>query len=168
MMIPATASMMERLRRVNESSVWGIPFGIHSSVRVRCLSYLKRPAFAYNYSERWSLSHPSVEGFWGEKFRPPILTAVQNSAILYGNQEARMETKLTVRVPQRLLNNAKRYAAAHNTTLTELISTYLERIPAETESLDRAPIVRRLTGLLSVHVSVDDYKKHLDEKYGSQ
>ena len=79
-----------------------------------------------------------------------------------------MDTKLTVRVPQKLLKNAKRYAATHNTTLTELISTYLQRIPVEAESLDNAPVVRRLTGLLSAEVSVDDYKKYMDEKYGSR
>jgi len=42
-----------------------------------------------------------------------------------------MKTKLTVRVPRDLLDNAKRYASAHNTTLTELISQYLRRFPAE-------------------------------------
>lgn len=79
-----------------------------------------------------------------------------------------MDTKLTVRVPKHLLANAKRYAQAHQTTLTELISTYLQHIPAEPEVLNRAPVVRRLTGLLSSDVSIDDYKKHLEEKYGSK
>lgn len=79
-----------------------------------------------------------------------------------------MDTKLTVRVPQRLLANAKRYAKAHQTTLTELISTYLENIPEESQILDDAPIVRRLTGLLSQDVSIEDYKKHLDDKYGQR
>ena len=79
-----------------------------------------------------------------------------------------MDTKLTVRVPQKLLKNAKRYANAHHTTLTELISAYLQHIPAASESLDSAPVVRRLTGLLSSEVSVEDYKKHLDEKYGNR
>lgn len=77
-----------------------------------------------------------------------------------------MDTKLTVRVPRQLIENAKRYANAHHTTLTELISTYLQRIPAEDEALDKAPAVRRLTGLISNDVSVDDYRKHLEEKYG--
>ena len=79
-----------------------------------------------------------------------------------------MDTKLTVRVPRHLLVNAKRYAHAHQTTLTELISAYLQRIPAESEVLDNAPVVRRLTGSLSPEVSVEDYKKHLDEKYGGK
>jgi len=77
-----------------------------------------------------------------------------------------MDTKLTVRVPRHLLANAKRYAQAHQTTLTELISTYLQQIPTESDVLNHAPIVRRLTGLLSSNISTDDYKKHLEEKYG--
>lgn len=79
-----------------------------------------------------------------------------------------MDTKLTVRVPRHLLVNAKRYALTHQTTLTELISLFLEQIPSEVEVLDHAPVVRRLTGLLSPDVSVEDYKKHLEQKYGGK
>jgi hypothetical protein len=78
-----------------------------------------------------------------------------------------METKLTVRVSRRILENAKRYAKKNNTTLTELISTYLQQIPEDVSVLKDAPIVRRLTGSISPDISVDDYKKHLDEKYGN-
>ncbi len=79
-----------------------------------------------------------------------------------------MDTKLTVRVPRHLLENAKQYARAHQTTLTELISAYLGRIPSEPSILDEAPVVRRLTGLLSPEVTLEDYKKHLEEKYGQE
>jgi hypothetical protein len=78
-----------------------------------------------------------------------------------------METKLTVRVSRRLLENAKRYARENNTTLTELISAYLQQIPEAGSGLEDAPIVRRLTGSIAPDVSVEDYKKHLDEKYGN-
>ena len=74
------------------------------------------------------------------------------------------ETKLTVRVSRDLLENVKRYAAQNNTTLTNLIKAYLRHIPAQAP-LDDAPIVQRLSGMLSQDVSVDDYKKHLEEKY---
>ena len=77
-----------------------------------------------------------------------------------------MDTKLTVRVPKHLLENAKRYAKTHQTTLTQLISAYLQHIPTGSEILDQAPIVRRLTGVLSPDVLIEDYKKHLEEKYG--
>jgi hypothetical protein len=83
---------------------------------------------------------------------------------MYGRRAAMQETKLTVRVPRDLLENIKRYAALNNTTLTDLIEAYLRRIPVM-QPLDNAPIVRRLSGTLSPTVSVQDYKKHLDEKY---
>jgi hypothetical protein len=75
------------------------------------------------------------------------------------------QTKLTVRVPRDLLENLKRYAAQNNTTITDLIEAYLRRIPAR-ESLEDAPIVRRLTGTLSPGVTIQDYKQHLEKKYG--
>jgi hypothetical protein len=75
------------------------------------------------------------------------------------------ETKLTVRVPRDLLENVKRYAAQNNTTLTNLIEAYLRRFPPA-RSLENAPIVRRLSGALSPDVTIRDYKKHLEEKYG--
>lgn len=77
-----------------------------------------------------------------------------------------MDTKLTVRVPRHLLENAKRYARDHQTTLTDLISVYLKQIPTGSELMDHAPIVRGLIGQISSDVSLDDYKRHLDEKYG--
>lgn len=77
-----------------------------------------------------------------------------------------MDTKLTVRVPRRLLENAKRYASNHHITLTDLISTFLQDLPSSPQSLEDAPITRRVTGLLSPDLSLDDYQKHLEEKYG--
>jgi len=84
---------------------------------------------------------------------------------MYGRRAAMQETKLTVRVPRELLENIKRYATQNNTTLTALIQAYLRAIPAQ-EPLDNAPIVRRLSGTMSQAVSIQDYKKHLGEKYG--
>ena len=75
------------------------------------------------------------------------------------------ETKLTVRVPRDLLENAKLYAAQQGTTLTNLIQAYLRRIPPQSP-LEDAPIVRSLSGILSQDVSIEDYKNHIDEKYG--
>lgn len=76
-----------------------------------------------------------------------------------------MNAKLTVRVSRRLLDNAKRYARENNTTLMALISTFLQQLPVSGIGLGEAPIVRRLSGLISSTVSVEVHKKHLDEKY---
>jgi len=98
------------------------------------------------------------------------LIAVQKSDIMHGNRvEVKMqETKLTIRLPRKLLENAKRYARQQNTTLTNLISEYLIQIPAPIKELDNAPIVRRISGTLSQDVSAEDYKQHLLEKYGAK
>jgi len=75
------------------------------------------------------------------------------------------ETKLTVRVPKDLLDKAKQFAKKNHTTLTDLIEAYFQNIPAQ-GSLEDAPIIRRLSGILSPEISIEDYRKHLDEKYG--
>ncbi|MCB2160694.1 hypothetical protein KQH40_01265 [bacterium] len=75
------------------------------------------------------------------------------------------KTKLTVRVAPNLLDNLKRYAAENNTTLTQLIEAYLQSIPSS-HSLKDAPIVRRLIGTLPPEISTEDYKHHVNEKYG--
>jgi hypothetical protein len=84
---------------------------------------------------------------------------------MYGRSNFMRDPKLTVRVPSDQLDNIKRYAARNNTTLTALIEAYLRRIPIQNE-LDQAPIVRRLSGILSETVSIRDYQEHLEEKYG--
>jgi len=75
-------------------------------------------------------------------------------------------TKLTVRVPRAVVEDAKDYARTHDTTLTRLISEYLKRLSADTDFLAGAPIVRRLSGTLPPEASVDEYHRYLEEKYG--
>jgi hypothetical protein len=77
------------------------------------------------------------------------------------------DTKLTVRVPRDVLEEAKGYARRNRTTLTRLVSEYLHRLGDERDPLADAPTVRRLAGALSPEVSLDDYRSHLEEKYGS-
>ena len=64
-----------------------------------------------------------------------------------------------------LLDNFKKYAERNNTTLTALIEVYLQQFPVGDE-LAEAPIVRRLSGILSPDSSIQDYYDHLEEKYG--
>lgn len=78
------------------------------------------------------------------------------------------KTKLTVRVPRDLLEGAKRYASEHDTTLTRLVSEFLRQLSSQGDPLADAPIVRRLSGTLSQDVSVEDYRKHLEQKYGRE
>jgi hypothetical protein len=75
------------------------------------------------------------------------------------------ETKLTIRLPRKLLENVKRYARQQNTTLTRMINQYLYHVSTPIDALENAPIVRRLSGTLSQDLSVADHKKHLEERY---
>jgi hypothetical protein len=84
---------------------------------------------------------------------------------MYVRRAVMEKTKLIIRVPCDLLENVKQFAAQNHTTLTELIEAYLLRIPAQ-HPFENAPILRRLSGSLSLEVTTQNYKKHLDNKYG--
>jgi len=78
------------------------------------------------------------------------------------------EAKLTVRVPRQLLNHAKQYASAHNTTLTRLVSEYLRQLVDRSDALIDAPIIRRLSGILPKEAAVTEFHEYLGRKYGGQ
>jgi hypothetical protein len=67
------------------------------------------------------------------------------------------DSKLTVRVPRDLIEGAKRYARQNHTTLTRLVTEYLRRLANQSDDpLDNAPIVKRLSGILSENASAED------------
>jgi hypothetical protein len=78
------------------------------------------------------------------------------------------DTRLTVRVPRHLLEEARAYAEENHTTLSRLVAAYLRQIAGRRDALADAPTVHRLSGSLSPAVSIPDYKKYLDEKYARQ
>ena len=75
------------------------------------------------------------------------------------------DTKLTVRVLRELLDNVKVYAEKNNTTLTDLIKSFLKNFPSQFP-LENAPIVRQLSGSLPQNISIHDYREYLEDKYG--
>lgn len=75
------------------------------------------------------------------------------------------KAKLTVRIPQDLLDKFRRYAEAKNTTMISLVENYLRRLHHQEIPAD-APVTRRLSNTLSQQIKVEDHKKHLVEKYG--
>jgi Family of unknown function (DUF6364) len=74
------------------------------------------------------------------------------------------DTKLTIRVSRDLLEGARQYARENRTTLTRLVSAYLLQLAAQRDPLADAPIVRRLSGILSQDASVEEYREYLDRK----
>lgn len=78
------------------------------------------------------------------------------------------DSKLTVRVPRDLIVQAKRYAQQNDTTLTSLITEFLRQLGNQTDFLQDARIVRRLSGILPEESSSEEYRAHLREKYGDK
>lgn len=73
--------------------------------------------------------------------------------------------KLTLSIDAVTVDKAKRYVAAHGTSLSRLLTQYLASLPDENQQ-PLPPRVRRLSGVLPPQTSVDEYKAHLQGKYG--
>ncbi len=77
-----------------------------------------------------------------------------------------MQTKLTLRLDESLIQQAKQYAKQHDKSLSQVVSDYFQILTRKAEGSEAPPITRSLIGILEgSHIEVDDYKKHLEEKY---
>lgn len=80
-----------------------------------------------------------------------------------------METKLTLRLKKKVIDQAKKYANDHETSLSKLIENYLSAITKETNSTPYiSPLVRTLSGVLHLPGNEDakqHYHSHITEKY---
>jgi Family of unknown function (DUF6364) len=80
-----------------------------------------------------------------------------------------MDTKLTLKLEQTIIDKAKDYAKSNKTSLSKLIESYLQRItdqPNETEKI--TPLVKSLTGVINLPADFDhkkSYADHLLTKY---
>ncbi|WP_420643305.1 DUF6364 family protein [Candidatus Leptofilum sp.] len=74
--------------------------------------------------------------------------------------------KLTLRLNKQLIEQAKKYAAKHNLSVSELVETYFLHLKND-DAADHTPLVRQLTGILPESVDVEQlHGDHLIEKYG--
>ncbi len=72
--------------------------------------------------------------------------------------------KLTVRLPKRDLEFAKKYAQEHRITVTELIDRYLRRLQ-DTNLRTIHPEVEKITGLVPPEVDPEAlYREHLTKQ----
>ena len=73
------------------------------------------------------------------------------------------KTKLTLSVDTSVVERAKRFSRRNQTSVSELVSRFLESLDDHTEPA--APITARLRGVLPSGVSVEDYREHLEDKH---
>ena len=64
------------------------------------------------------------------------------------------------------VERGERYSERHATSLSQLVSDLLLRLPADDEEADLTPTVRRLMGIAKGDVDEEDYRQHLLDKYG--
>ena len=80
-----------------------------------------------------------------------------------------MNTKLTLRLDDSLINQAKRYAKKTGKSISQVVSEYFKAIEHKSplkKKKKHGPITLKLCGSLKgMSLSEQDYKKHLEGKY---
>jgi plasmid stability protein len=75
-----------------------------------------------------------------------------------------MQTKLTLRLDESLIKQAKVYAEQHDKSLSQVVADYFRLLTQGVESPEPPPITQSLIGVIK-DVDEDDYKSHLEDKY---
>lgn len=79
-----------------------------------------------------------------------------------------MDTKLTLKLDNSVIEQAKTYAKKKNTSLSKLIESYLGLLVDPQNVQEVTPLVKSLSGVIDLPKNFDykkDYKKHLTNKY---
>ncbi len=77
-----------------------------------------------------------------------------------------MQTKLTLRLENALIQQAKNYAKQHDKSLSQVVADYFQILTQQNKNPVIAPVTKSLIGILDAsNVDKNDYKKHLEEKY---
>ncbi len=79
-----------------------------------------------------------------------------------------MDTKLTLKLDNSIIEQAKNYAKKKNTSLSKLIESYLGLLVDPKDTQEVTPLVKSLSGVVNLPKDFDykkDYKRHLLNKY---
>lgn len=80
-----------------------------------------------------------------------------------------MNTKLTLKIDESVISQAKTYAKAKNTSLSKMVENYLQTVTSKTDDVTEAevsPLVKSLIGVISD--PRDDHKKDYSEYLGDK
>ena len=79
-----------------------------------------------------------------------------------------MQTKLTLRLEEQLIQQAKSYAAHAGKSVSELVADYFRMLTSEKKKIvsPSTPVTKSLRGLLRAsELDENDYKKYLEDKH---
>jgi len=103
------------------------------------------------------------------KLDKPVLVAYKyNYFIRHYVWRCYMNSKLTLRLDEDLIQSAKSYSAKTGKSVSKIVADYFALIDKKLSGRQReiSPLTRSLRGSLKKgRVSEEDYKKYLEEKY---
>ncbi|MBN2650618.1 MAG: hypothetical protein JXR50_12820 [Prolixibacteraceae bacterium] len=82
-----------------------------------------------------------------------------------------METKLTLRLNDNVIERAKKYARSHKISLSKMVEIYLDSITKQNKDVQKisiTPLVESLSGVIDLPADFDykkEYRDYIDEKY---
>jgi hypothetical protein len=80
-----------------------------------------------------------------------------------------METKLTIRLKKKVIDQAKEYAFNHKISLSKMVEVYLESVTEQAKNdIEITPLVESLSGVIHLNDNLDlknEYANYLAEKY---
>ena len=81
-----------------------------------------------------------------------------------------MSTKLTLRLDDKLINNAKKAARSRGVSLSKMVGDYFNTISSQQKKeIQESPVLSEISGILSPRADVKklikSHKRHLEEKY---
>lgn len=77
-----------------------------------------------------------------------------------------MQTKLTLRLESKLIEQAKEHAKEQGKYLSQVGSDYFRVFTKNNKTKSIAPVTSSLIGVIkSDSLGIDDYKQHLEDKY---
>ncbi len=77
-----------------------------------------------------------------------------------------MQSKLTLRLDNSLIQQAKIYAKKHDKSLSKVVADYFKALTNDPKLPSPTPITQSLIGILDANkIGKSDYKKHLEDKY---
>lgn len=82
-----------------------------------------------------------------------------------------MQTKLTLRIEEELIDRAKSYSQRTGKSVSQLVADYIKMLPGTEEPKEErapvpTPIVQSMRGVLrGARIDEEDYRRYLEEKH---
>jgi hypothetical protein len=89
---------------------------------------------------------------------------------MYVRRRSFMATKLTLRLEEKLVKDAKKTARSRGVSLSRMVADYFKSLESQKKRQRvESPVLSEISGILSTKADdrklLADYRKHIEEKY---